>query len=96
MARLGDILNTRTEVPPSSAAQLPPIKGRITLDGIHFRYRPEAAPVLGGVSLHVHPGEVIGIVARHFAAHRHRFILLYRRANHVLQQLQHRRVVGLV
>ena len=26
MARLGDILNTRTEVPPSSAAQLPPIK----------------------------------------------------------------------
>ena len=64
MARLGDILNTRTEVPPSSAAQLPPIKGRITLDGIHFRYRPEAAPVLGGVSLHVHPGEVIGIVGR--------------------------------
>ena len=64
MARLGDILNTRTEVPPSSAAQLPPIKGRITLDGIHFRYRPEAAPVLGGVSLDVRPGEVIGIVGR--------------------------------
>ncbi|WP_431149429.1 type I secretion system permease/ATPase [Acidovorax facilis] len=64
MARLGDILNTRTEVPPSSAAQLPPINGRITLDGIHFRYRPEAAPVLGGVSLDVRPGEVIGIVGR--------------------------------
>jgi subfamily B ATP-binding cassette protein HlyB/CyaB len=64
MARLGDILNTRTEVPPSSAAQLPPIKGRITLDAIHFRYRPEAAPVLGGVSLDVRPGEVIGIVGR--------------------------------
>ncbi|MCW8201133.1 type I secretion system permease/ATPase, partial [Verminephrobacter aporrectodeae subsp. tuberculatae] len=44
MARLGDILDTRTEVPPSSAAQLPPIEGRITLDGVHFRYRPEAAP----------------------------------------------------
>ena len=64
MARLGDILNTRTEVPPSSAAQLPPIKGRITLDGIHFRYRPEAAPVLGGIHLDVRPGEVIGIVGR--------------------------------
>ena len=64
MARLGDILNTRTEVPPSSAAQLPPIKGRITLDAIHFRYRPEAAPVLSGVSLDVRPGEVIGIVGR--------------------------------
>ncbi|MBB6564114.1 subfamily B ATP-binding cassette protein HlyB/CyaB [Acidovorax soli] len=64
MARLGDILNTRTEVPPSSAAQLPPVKGRITLDGVHFRYRPEASPVLGGIHLDVRPGEVLGIVGR--------------------------------
>ncbi|WP_084651823.1 type I secretion system permease/ATPase [Ottowia thiooxydans] len=64
MARLGDILNTRTEAPPSSAAQLPTIKGRITLDGVHFRYRPEANPVLRGVGLDVRPGEVIGIVGR--------------------------------
>jgi subfamily B ATP-binding cassette protein HlyB/CyaB len=64
MARLGDILNTRTEVPPTSAAQLPPLQGRITLDGVSFRYRPEAAPVLSGVSLDVRPGEVIGIVGR--------------------------------
>jgi len=64
VARLGDILNTRTEVPPSSAAQLPPVKGRITLDNVTFRYRPEAAPVLNGISLDVRPGEVIGIVGR--------------------------------
>ncbi len=64
MARLGDILNTRTEVPPTSAAQLPPIQGRVTLDGVTFRYRPEAAPVLHGVNLDVRPGEVIGIVGR--------------------------------
>nr|WP_297354054.1 type I secretion system permease/ATPase [uncultured Caldimonas sp.] len=64
MARLGDILNTRTEVPPSTAAQLPPVKGRVTLDQITFRYRPEAAPVLKEVSLDVRPGEVIGIVGR--------------------------------
>jgi subfamily B ATP-binding cassette protein HlyB/CyaB len=64
MQRLGDILNTRTEVPPTNAAQLPPIKGRITLDNITFRYRPEAAPVLHNVSLDVRPGEVIGIVGR--------------------------------
>ncbi|MCY1225482.1 Toxin RTX-I translocation ATP-binding protein [compost metagenome] len=64
MARLGDILNTRTEVPPSTAAQLPALKGRVTLDGLTFRYRPEAAPVLNGVSLDVRPGEVIGIVGR--------------------------------
>jgi subfamily B ATP-binding cassette protein HlyB/CyaB len=64
VARLGDILNTRTEVPPASAAQLPPIKGRITLDNVVFRYRPEAAPVLNGISLDIRPGEVIGIVGR--------------------------------
>lgn len=64
VARLGDILNTRTEVPPSSAAQLPPVKGRITLDNVTFRYRPEAAPVLNGISLDVRPGEIIGIAGR--------------------------------
>ena len=64
MARLGDILNTRTEVAAASAAQLPPIKGRITLDNVSFRYRPEAAPVLNGISLQVEPGEVVGIVGR--------------------------------
>jgi subfamily B ATP-binding cassette protein HlyB/CyaB len=64
MDRLGDILNTRTEVPPSNAAQLPPVKGRITLDQVSFRYRPEAAPVLHGVGLDIRAGEIIGIVGR--------------------------------
>ena len=64
VARLGDILNTRTEVPPSSTAQLPMLKGRITLDQISFRYRPEAAPVLNSLSLDIQPGEIIGIVGR--------------------------------
>lgn len=64
MQRLGDILNTRTEVPPSAAAQLPLLKGRISLDGVTFRYRPEAPPVLQNVSLDIKPGEVIGVVGR--------------------------------
>jgi subfamily B ATP-binding cassette protein HlyB/CyaB len=64
MARLGDILNTRTEVPPSTAAQLPPLKGRIQFDEVAFRYRPEAPPVLQALSLDVRAGEVIGIVGR--------------------------------
>jgi subfamily B ATP-binding cassette protein HlyB/CyaB len=62
--RLGDILNTRTEVPPSAAAQLPPLQGRITFDNVSFRYRPDAPPVLHGVSLDIKAGEVIGIVGR--------------------------------
>ncbi|MFT3859239.1 MAG: type I secretion system permease/ATPase [Aquabacterium sp.] len=64
MQRMGDILNTRTEIPPSNAAQLPPVKGRITLDQVTFRYRPEAAPVLQGVNIDMRPGEIIGIVGR--------------------------------
>ena len=64
VARLGAILNTRSEVPPTAAAQLPVRKGRITLDNVCFRYRPEASPVLNGISLDIRPGEVIGIGGR--------------------------------
>ena len=64
MARLGDILNTRTEVPPTTAAQLPPLEGRIQFDQVNFRYRPEAPPVLHALSLDIRAGEVIGIVGR--------------------------------
>lgn len=64
MARLGDILNTRTELPPSNAAQLPPLRGRIQFDAVSFRYRPEAQPVLQQLSLDVKAGEVVGIVGR--------------------------------
>ena len=61
--RLGDILNTPTEL-AGQKSSLPPIKGRITLDGISFRYRPDAPEVLRNVSLDIKPGEVIGIVGR--------------------------------
>jgi len=64
MARLGDILNTRTEAPPASAAQLPALRGALELRDVSFRYRPEAAPALRGVDLSVRAGEVIGIVGR--------------------------------
>ena len=64
VARLGDILNTRTEVPPTSTAQLPRVRGQITLDNVTFRYRPEASPVLNGIGLDIRPGEIIGIVGR--------------------------------
>ncbi|KAI1698969.1 ABC transporter transmembrane region domain-containing protein [Ditylenchus destructor] len=64
MARLGDILNTRTEAPPTSAAQLPDLRGAIELRDVSFRYRPEATPALRGVDLAVSAGEVVGIVGR--------------------------------
>jgi subfamily B ATP-binding cassette protein HlyB/CyaB len=64
VARLGDILNSQPETGSSSALQLPPIKGHITLDQVRFRYRPDAEPVLKGVNLEIRAGELIGIVGR--------------------------------
>ncbi|WP_156938952.1 type I secretion system permease/ATPase [Deefgea rivuli] len=63
MQRLGDILNTRTEI-NQNRAQLPPIKGQIEFDQIHFRYRPDAPEILRGINLSINAGEIIGIVGR--------------------------------
>jgi len=63
MGRLGDILNTRTELPQSRQA-LPAVKGDISFQNIRFRYRPDGPPILNDVSLEIRAGEVIGIVGR--------------------------------
>ncbi|MCA7955789.1 type I secretion system permease/ATPase [Burkholderia seminalis] len=63
MKRLGDILNTRTEIPASQ--QVPPaLLGHISLDRVRFRYRPDAPTALENVSLEISAGQVIGIVGR--------------------------------
>lgn len=61
--RLGDILNSRTEVSGNKSA-LPALTGRITLDEVAFRYRPDGPEVLRNVSLDIQPGEVVGVVGR--------------------------------
>ncbi len=61
--RLGDILNTRTEIPGSKMA-LPAIKGQVTFERVTFRYRPDTAEVLNGIDLEIAAGEIIGIVGR--------------------------------
>lgn len=63
MSRLGDILNTRTEI-VGQKTRLPRLEGSIALDQVSFRYRPDAADVLRNVSVQINPGEVIGIVGR--------------------------------
>ncbi|WP_301280429.1 type I secretion system permease/ATPase [Chromobacterium subtsugae] len=63
MQRLGDILNTRSELPQSRQA-LPALRGEIEFEDIRFRYTPDGPQVLKGVNLHIRPGEVIGIVGR--------------------------------
>ncbi|KWF66312.1 peptidase C39 [Burkholderia multivorans] len=63
MGRLGDILNSRTELPQSRQA-LPAVKGDISFRNIRFRYTPDGPLILDGVSLDIRAGEVIGIVGR--------------------------------
>lgn len=63
MSRLGDILNTRTEV-EGSKTRIPQLAGRVEFDQVSFRYRPDAPDVIRGVQLKIEPGEVIGIVGR--------------------------------
>lgn len=62
--RLGDILNTRTEIANSSRGALPAIKGGVEFDQVVFRYRVNGPEILRAVSLQIQPGEVIGIVGR--------------------------------
>ena len=65
VARLGDILNTRTENSVAGArTQLPQLRGAIELDQVRFRYRPDASEVLRGVSFRLEPGDMLGIVGR--------------------------------
>ena len=63
MDRLGDILNTKTEITDSKTI-LPALKGKIEFDQIRFRYRPEVDDVIRGISFVVQPGQTIGIVGR--------------------------------
>ena len=62
--RLGDILNTRTEVAANHRSTLPPLTGRIELDQVVFRYRPDSPEILRGIQLTIEAGEVIGLVGR--------------------------------
>lgn len=62
--RLGDILNTRTELANSARSALPPLQGRIEFDQVHFRYRTDGSEILRGINLCIEFGEVIGVVGR--------------------------------
>jgi ATP-binding cassette, subfamily B, bacterial HlyB/CyaB len=64
MSRLGDILNAQPESTTRSAVPFPALKGHVVLEDVTFRYRPDAPPVLHGISIDVPAGQVVGIVGR--------------------------------
>ena len=59
--RLGDILNTPTEV-AGGQTDLPPVKGDIKFDAVTFRYKFDTPEVLRNISLDIKAGQSIGIV----------------------------------
>ena len=61
--RLGDILNTRTEI-IGNKSTLPTLLGHIKLDAVTFRYRPDSVETLKAINLEIQAGEIIGIVGR--------------------------------
>lgn len=65
VARLGDILNTRTEQADSaSRAALPALQGRLQFEDVVFRYDPQTRPVLQALNVRIQPGEIVGIIGR--------------------------------
>ena len=62
--RLGDILNSQTEINATSRSTLPPLSGRVEFDQVHFRYRADGSEVLRGICLTLEAGEVVGVVGR--------------------------------
>ncbi len=62
--RLGDILNSRTELSQATRSTVPPLKGRIEFEQVHFRYRADGSEVLRGINLAIGAGEIIGVVGR--------------------------------
>ncbi|MGI9277073.1 MAG: type I secretion system permease/ATPase [Endozoicomonas sp.] len=65
LERLGDVLNVPTEPQQSlDRPSLPPIRGDIVFDHVHFRYNPKGPEVLKGVKLTIQAGQVVGVVGR--------------------------------
>ena len=61
---LAQVMSRSPERPGAAAGLTPPIRGRVTFEGVSFRYAPTAAPALDRIDLDIAPGEVIGVVGR--------------------------------
>ncbi len=62
MERLGDILETPTELKDGLMSDLPSIRGEIEFRDVSFRYPGKETDTLQGISFKIRPGQRIGII----------------------------------
>jgi ABC-type bacteriocin/lantibiotic exporter with double-glycine peptidase domain len=62
--RIDDVLETAKEEDPARVKAAPRLSGRITLEGVSFRYGPSAPLVVKDVSLQVEAGSFVALVGR--------------------------------
>ncbi|MCS6848500.1 MAG: ABC transporter ATP-binding protein [Anaerolineae bacterium] len=61
--RVFEFLDTVPEVQDApNARPLPPIRGEVTFENVHFKYEATSKSALRGVNLHVQPGQTVAIV----------------------------------
>jgi ATP-binding cassette subfamily B protein len=61
---LGEVMNRRPEQFGRSHGLRPVLSGNIQFDNVSFRYAPDAAPALDGLSFSIPAGSVFGIVGK--------------------------------
>lgn len=61
LRRIGDILDSPSEVGRKGVATVPLLKGKIEFSHVRFRYSPDAAEVLQDLTFVIEAGEFIGI-----------------------------------
>ena len=60
--RLGDILDTPVERQAGAGADMPAMKGAVRFEKVRFRYGPDTAPAIDGVTFGMPAGMSLGIV----------------------------------
>ncbi|MEW9890817.1 MAG: type I secretion system permease/ATPase [Candidatus Symbiodolus clandestinus] len=61
LRRIGDILDSPSEVGRKGVAMLPQLQGKVEFNNVRFRYNAESPEVLQGLTFSVQAGEFIGI-----------------------------------
>jgi ATP-binding cassette, subfamily B, bacterial len=64
LERIDDVMKTPPEQDRDKVRLAPPLRGRITLEHVSFRYGPAAPLVVSDVSIDIQPGQFVAIVGR--------------------------------